>query len=285
MKRFKRIYIEITNVCNMNCKFCPKDTRNKQSMAIKQIDEVLKKVKDYTDYIYLHVKGEPLMHEKIGEVLDLAKKYGLNVIITTNGTLLKQKIELLKDNQALRQINISVHSFEQNGVQNPMYIKDIIEAADEIAGSGNIYISYRLWNLDTIQNVDKNKEALEEIGRAYGINDIIKKLAGTSYIKLDENKFINLDTTFKWPSLEEEEISSEGCCLGLIEQIAILVDGTVVPCCLDSEGVINLGNIFIEDIQSILDREETKSIIEGFKKNKLTCELCRKCEFRINKRR
>lgn len=285
-KRFKRIYIEITNVCNMNCKFCSKDERKKQSMTLEQIDKIFQKISCYTDYIYLHVKGEPLIHEDIGAILDLAKEYNLKVILTTNGTLLLQKVGAIRNKQALRQVNISVHSFEQNDIKNISYLENIIEAVNMIVDSRlDTYISYRLWNLDDIHDVDKNKEALLKIGKSYGIKNILEIATKNSSIKLDENIFINLDTIFRWPSIENNIISYEGSCLGLIDQISILVDGTVVPCCLDSLGENNLGNIFKEDIETILEKEATKAIIDGFKNNKLICDLCRRCEFRINKRK
>lgn len=285
-KRFKRIYIEITNVCNMNCKFCSKDERKKQSMTLEQIDKIFQKISCYTDYIYLHVKGEPLIHEDIGAILDLAKEYNLKVILTTNGTLLLQKVGAIRNKQALRQVNISVHSFEQNDIKNSSYLENIIEAVNMIVDSRlDTYISYRLWNLDDIHDVDKNKEALLKIGKSYGIKNILEIATKNSSIKLDENIFINLDTIFRWPSIENNIISYEGSCLGLIDQISILVDGTVVPCCLDSLGENNLGNIFKEDIETILEKEATKAIIDGFKNNKLICDLCRRCEFRINKRK
>lgn len=285
-KRFKRIYIEITNVCNMNCKFCSKDVRKKQSMTLEQIDKIFQKIRQYADYIYLHVKGEPLMHEDVGAILDLAKEYNLKVIITTNGTLILQKVGDLKNKKALRQVNISVHSFEQNDMKNSSYIENIIEASNMIVASKlDTYISYRLWNLEDIHNIDKNKETLLKIGKAYGIDNVLEIASENSSIRLGENIFINLDTIFQWPSIENNIISYEGSCLGLIDQIAILVDGTVVPCCLDPQGENNLGNIFKEDLETILEKESTKAIIDGFKNNKLICDLCTRCEFRISKRK
>ena len=69
-------------------------------------------------------------------------------------------------------------------------------------------------------------------------------------------------------------------CKGLDTHIGILADGTVIPCCLDSSGIINLGNIYEENLSDILEKEKTKQIISGFKNNKLVEELCQKCDFR-----
>jgi radical SAM protein with 4Fe4S-binding SPASM domain len=138
--------------------------------------------------------------------------------------------------------------------------------------------------LRDINKIDKNKSILNQIARKYGIEKLENNINKKSFIKLDNNKFINLDTIFEWPSLNNEEISDTGSCYGLIDQIAILVDATVVPCCLDQNGDINLGNIFENTMEDILNSNEAKNIINGFKENRLTNELCKKCSFRISKR-
>lgn len=287
MKRFKRIYIEITNICNMKCKICIDTNRKKQSMSVERFKQVIKKIKDYTDYIYLHVKGEPLLHDNLKEVLEIAEENNLKVVITTNGTLLKDKKDILKNSNCLYKINISMHSIEQNNLKElniEEYVKNVLDAANEISSINNTYISYRFWNLYTIQDIGKDIRILNLIGERYNITNIANKIEKDSFIKLEDKKFINLDTIFEWPSLDTDEISCTGSCYGLIDQIAILVDGTVVPCCLDQNGIINLGNIFENDIKDILKSNKVKNIIEGFKGNKLNNELCRKCRFRINKR-
>lgn len=62
--KFKKIYVEITNICNLNCSFCSKDNLKKKEMSLQEFDKVLSKIRQYTDTIYLHVKGEPLLHSK-----------------------------------------------------------------------------------------------------------------------------------------------------------------------------------------------------------------------------
>ena len=107
-KRFKRIYIEITNICNLNCSFCPPTNRKKEYMNIESFQKIISKMENYTDYIYLHIKGEPLMHPNLKEFLELcSNKFFVN--ITTNATLLKANKELLIDAN-IRQISISLHS-------------------------------------------------------------------------------------------------------------------------------------------------------------------------------
>ena len=73
--KFKKIYIEITNICNKNCSFCSKTNRKKREMSIDEFETVLKRINNYTDYIYLHIKGEPLTHSNFEEIVKLCKKY------------------------------------------------------------------------------------------------------------------------------------------------------------------------------------------------------------------
>lgn len=287
MKRFKRIYVEITNICNMNCKFCVDTNRKKQSMSAENFSKIIDKIKGYTDYVYLHVKGEPLLNIELEEMLNILEKNNLMAVITTNGTLLEKKKDILKNSNCIYQINISMHSIEQNDLEEKNkkeYIEKIIDVANEISDRNKTYISYRFWNLRDINKIDKDRSILNQIARKYGIEKLENNINKKSFIKLDNNKFINLDTIFEWPSLNNEEISDTGSCYGLIDQIAILVDATVVPCCLDQNGDINLGNIFENTMEDILNSNEAKNIINGFKENRLTNELCKKCSFRISKR-
>lgn len=281
--RFKRIYIEITNYCNMNCKFCSKTNRRLQYMEIENFKNIITKIKDYTNTIYLHVKGEPLLHVNLKEILEIAKQSNLDVVITTNGTMLKEKQEILENAKSIRQINVSVHSFEQNVKKQDNYLDDVLDAVKNITDKNDVYISYRFWNVQD-KDITKNEEQIKTICKAYNIQEY-DELKTNNYLKLKEKHYINVDNVFEWPSINNKEYSKNGSCYGLIDQLAILVDGTVVPCCLDQDGIINLGNILEENLEGILNKEKTKEIIKGFKENKLHQELCKRCTFRINKRR
>ena len=150
MKKFKKFYIEITNVCNLRCNFCPETKRTAEFMKIETFNEILDQIKPYTDYIYLHVKGEPLLHPEIDKFLDSSYKKGFMVNITTNGTLIKSVSDKILTKSALRQINFSLHSFDGNeSVESKdEYINDILSFVDQAISKTKIIIAYRLWNLD-----------------------------------------------------------------------------------------------------------------------------------------
>src|SRR5574344_1031494 len=143
--RFKKIYIEITNICNKNCSFCSIDKRSKKEMTVQEFEHVLKEIKPYTNYIYLHVKGEPLLHSNFSEIISLAEEYNFKVNITTNGTLLTKQKEVLKS-KCIRQINISLHSFEKK--EEPNYFQNIFEVTKELLNKNSkLCMVYRFWAL------------------------------------------------------------------------------------------------------------------------------------------
>lgn len=273
---FKKIYIEITNICNLKCKFCPETTRTKQFMSVENFEEVVRKIAEFTNLVCLHVKGEPLLHNKLAELLKILEKYNLKANITTNGTLLKDKLDIIKKSKSVRQINISLHSSTQNELFGKQYLKDVFESVEKLE---NTIISYRLWNLKTIKENDINSEIIQEISDYYHTEDLREKLTKNEFFKIRDNIFINQDTEFTWPNIENKPINEKGRCLALKEQIAILVDGTVVPCCLDNNGDIPLGNILEETMKDILNKNKTVEIKRNFENQIITCNLCKTCGF------
>lgn len=288
MKTFKKVYIEITSVCNLACSFCPPTQRAKGLIKVEQFEKILDEIRPHTKYIYLHVKGEPLLHPRIDQLLDAAHERGFKVNITTNGTLIKKQREKLLGKPALRQMNFSLHSFDgHEGSENrEKYLGDILDFVREVRENGqNIIFSYRLWNLQRENQTEidrrKNAETLDILEREYSLPfKIEERVEPGSGVKIAHNIYLNQDHEFKWPSLLEPEDSGKGFCHALRSHAAILVDGTVVPCCLDGEGVINLGNVHEQSFSDIIDGDRANNLIEGFSRREAVEELCRKCGYR-----
>lgn len=287
MKRFKKVYIEITNICNLQCKFCPKANRKPKFIRTSEFSYILDEIREFTDYIYFHVKGEPLLHPNIDELLDISYSKGLKVNITTNGTLLSKVKEQLIGKPALRQINISLHSFDGNDGMNSKndYLDNIFEFIESAKEDKSLIIALRLWNLSENnflnKEIEKNREILnriqQEFNLSFKIEDMINPHRG---IKIGENIYLNQDSEFIWPDLKNDAFGDRGYCYGLRDQIGILVDGTVIPCCLDGEGKIALGNIFDQKLSEILSNERATKIYDGFSKRMVVEEMCKKCGFR-----
>ncbi|MFJ5767620.1 radical SAM/SPASM domain-containing protein [Lysinibacillus sp. NPDC093210] len=286
MKTFKKVYIEITSVCNLACSFCPPTERAKGLIKVEQFNKILDEIRPHTKYIYLHVKGEPLLHPRINQLLDAAHDKGFKVNITTNGTLIKKNREKLLGKPALRQINFSLHSFDgHEGSENrEKYLGDILDFVRE-AKEFNTIISYRLWNLQQDHVSDlaarRNRETLEILENEYNLDfRIEEKVQPGKGVKIANNVYLNQDHEFRWPSLLEPEDEGKGFCHALRSQAAILVDGTVVPCCLDGEGVINLGNVHEQSFSEIVEGERANNLVDGFSRREAVEELCRKCGYR-----
>jgi len=273
---FRKVYIEITNVCNLKCKFCPETSRTKHFMSVEDFRNIINKIHKYTKLVYLHVKGEPLLHDKLDEMLKILEEYNLQVNITTNGTLIKDKLEVIKNSTAVRQINFSIHSVTQNDMDPKTYLRNIFEAVEELPHK---IVSYRLWNLNSIGENDINLPIIKEFENYYNIDQLKDKLTKNCAYKIKEKLYINQDVEFTWPNKTGEPIINSGRCLAIDEQIGVLVDGTVVPCCLDNNGDMALGNIFSEYFEDIINKPEVLFIKKNFKKGIITCDFCKTCGF------
>lgn len=252
--RFKRIYIEITNICNLKCSFCPPHKRENRFMNFEEFKIILQQIKPYTKYIYLHLKGEPLLHPEFDKFVEYAYNCGFFINLTTNGTLLSNHLNITK---FLRQINISLHATNN---------AEIIKIAKNI---NDTIINFRIWN------ANENSEAVKLLENEFGL-----KIPNLKTFTLTNNKFLSQENLFEWPDINAANSDSNGYCHALLNQIGILVDGTVVPCCLDNNGDINLGNVFNESFENILSSEKVQIMINGFR-NRIAVEpLCQKCTFK-----
>lgn len=252
-------------------------------MSVNEFEKIIVQIKPFTDYVYLHVKGEPLMHPHLSEFLDIAFAGGIQVNLTTNGTLLKQNLGMLCTKPALRQLNISLHSIEDNLEALDAYISDVLESVQTLGAKTNAYLVMRLWNLDKVQLLPQNnKRIIEQISRAFSM-DILTAIQSEDKLRsitLADRTYLSHDEEFQWPSLENTFYSKFGFCYGMGRMAAILVDGRVVPCCLDGDGIISLGNVFEETFGDIIAGDRALAMTKGFAARKATEELCRHCSYK-----
>ena len=273
MKRFRKIYLEISNVCNLRCAFCPGTKREKRFMSEEEFSVLLPKLRPHSDYLYFHLMGEPLLHPLIPRFLELAGNAGFKVILTTNGTLLQKRQEVLLAAPALHKVNISLHAFEANDLEVPFdrYLSDCFAFGK--AAEGNVLTVFRLWNNGGADAM--NNQILTAMKTAFPRPWTVER-RGT---RIGDRVYLEYGDKFDWPDLTAPD-GGEACfCYGLRDQIGVLCDGTVVPCCLDHEGDIPLGNLFREDLEEIINTPMAKAIYDGFSDKKAIMELCRKCGY------
>lgn len=286
-KRFQKIYIEIINRCNLSCSFCPTSDRPARMMSVDEFAKIAAQVTPFTDYICLHVKGEPLMHPWLSDILAIAHQNGLKVNLTTNAVLLPEKHQLLLGETAPRQISLSLHSFDANTMHTRdfrSYLENAIDFARTFTMTTPGYISFRLWNLDGTAKADqrlRNQFILEALEQAYHLAQPIDAYVGKVHGNtIAPHTYVNFDQLFEWPDEHASDYGFNGTCHGLRHQLAILADGQVVPCCLDHNGHLALGNIFIESLDTILRKEKSLRIIEDFRSHHIHENLCRRCGYR-----
>ncbi|MBQ3192155.1 MAG: SPASM domain-containing protein [Oscillospiraceae bacterium] len=273
MKRFRKIYLEISNVCNLHCSFCPGTMRPQRVMTETEFSYLLPKLRPWSDYLYFHLMGEPLCHPHLERFLALAADAGFRVILTTNGTLLSKQQDVLRKAAALHKINISLHAFEANDIPIPFesYLHQCFTFGQAIAGSK--LVVYRLWNQG---GLDARNDSILNTLESHFPKPWREERKG---IRIADRIYLEYGDKFDWPDLSAEDCGDSVFCYGLRDQIGILCDGTVVPCCLDHEGDIALGNLFTDDLEYILNTPRAKAVFDGFRNKKAAEELCRKCGY------
>ena len=128
---FSRAYVEITSVCNRSCSFCPGTRRAPRFMTVSEMAHILGELSGLTEYIYLHVMGEPLLHPEIKELISLAASQGFRCAVTTNATLIAERTEELLDSGVYK-VNLSVHSFEDGTAEeHKKYISELSDFAEK----------------------------------------------------------------------------------------------------------------------------------------------------------
>ena len=269
---YARVYLEITNICNRNCSFCPGTVRPLRRMTMEEFRTAADKIRKVTEYLYFHVMGEPLTHPLLPDFIRYARSIGFKPAVTTNGTLLHLRGGELID-AGVYKVNISVHSFEDGAQADYIkYLSDCAEFANRASEAGVLTV-LRLWNrgCDDGRNMDT-----EAFFREYLAGEWKE---GNRGYRIRNKLHVEFGDRFSWPDTACEDMGDSVFCYGLKDHFGVLCDGTVIPCCLDREGVINLGNIFTDDLEAVLHGDRAVALREGFKNRRATEELCRKCGY------
>ncbi|MDK2062329.1 radical SAM/SPASM domain-containing protein [Aliarcobacter butzleri] len=286
MKRFRKVHIEITNICNLKCTFCPPKILPNKTMTLDKFDKLNLELKEFTTELAYHIVGDPLVLSNLDEYLNISLKHNLKVNITTTANNINKKHYETLLNPTIKQINFSINSYNANSHKKSLdeYLEPIIEFVKFAQKQKHKYfINFRIWNLDEKNSAKEfNLKVFNKINEAFDTNidieDVYKNRPKN--IRIDRKIFFNFDEYFNWPNLENKEVSKTGFCYGLDSHFGVLSNGDVVPCCLDKDAIINLGNIEDNSLKNILTSKRVKDIQNGFKKDILVEELCQKCEYR-----
>ena len=292
-KKFKRVNLEISSVCNLACSFCHagrKHNRECSFMDKSLFETIIPQIAPISEVISVHLMGEPLLHPDFSSILHIAEKCGAKIDVTTNGTLLEAWSSFYKI-PCVRQINFSLQSgidhFHSEIKSNDFkkYFENIAAFVEQASKERpDLFFNFRLWNLKDFSHAnDLNKELIRIIVERFGTKD----LSAVDEVDIFQKKsvrimgkiFIHFETLFEWPILSSPMLHEKGFCHGLSSHFGILSDGRVVPCCLDRDGVMTLGDAKTELISEILKKPRSLSIKEGFKNRILIEELCQHCSY------
>lgn len=283
-KKYNKVNLEISNICNLQCSFCPEVIRTKKLIDIKVFEKIIAQIAPLTELVCFHLMGDPLVHPHLAELIQICEKYEAKIFFVTNGVLLKEHHQDLLLSPAFHQINYSLHSFFDNYPEKDptIYLDKILRWTDHaLLTRPELYINFRLWNLQDVRGgLSENKKMLERIEEHYQF-----KLQSSPDVRRQKSfpikgrLYLHFDTEFVWPDINLPVLGSTGTCYGLTSHFGILVDGTVVPCCLDKEGKIPLGNIQESSVAEILDSPRAQAMLHGFKNNKLVENLCHRCQY------
>ena len=270
---YSRVYVEITNICNRSCSFCPSHRRSPQRMSAEDFGVITDKLSGLTEYLYYHVMGEPLTHPLLPTFIEIAARKGYRSVVTTNGTLLARVGDRLIDSGVYK-VNISVHSFEGDSKEAlGEYVGTCLDFADKASRRG-VLVILRLWNNGFDEG--RNQEILRLAKNRFCDGEWVSEPRG---VRIRHRLHLEFGDRFAWPDMGEDDGGDEVFCYGLSDHFSVLCDGTVVPCCLDRNGDMSLGNILNEDIKDILLSKRAVNICEGFKKRVATEELCHRCGY------
>ncbi len=273
-KRFIRTYIEISDLCGLSCPFCPAPKGRRGEMGLKLFERVCSEVALLTQSVTFHLLGDPLYLSNFALYLQIAQNYNLDVEIVTSGVYLCKFEKSLLLSTPIKQISISLSALE--ALNNQTQERIVQECLELIAIhqelSSQIYINLRM-------HADKlNPTLVQRLVRYFGVEN---DLAQRGRVRLAYRVFLILTKSFKWVRAKEESGNTEvrKKCYGLLSQIGILANGVVVPCCIDCDGGIELGNVKTQSLQEILNSPRALKIIEGFKRGVAVEEQCKHCTY------
>jgi len=271
----EKAYLEITNVCNLSCEFCHKTGREKRQMTEDEFERLTDRLAGEVKYLFFHLMGEPLLHPLLPKFIIRAREKGFLPAVTTNGTLLSARGEALLDTP-LYKISISLHAPAANeAFSDSSYLRSAIDFGKKAAARGTI-VAFRLWNIGGAGE-GENAAVLAALRAAFP-EPWEDKWSG---YRLGDKIFLEWGEEFDWPDLAAPSLP-EGAplfCYALRNQVGIHADGTVVPCCLDADGILALGNLHDSPLSEILSTPRARAIYDGFTVHRAREDLCRRCAY------
>lgn len=302
--RFEKIYIELSDICGLNCGFCPSVKGVRGAMSVEKFGIIAKKVAGVGRIYTFHLLGDPLVLPNLKDFIKLTNAHKMTLELTTSGFYMSEKnTQLLLESENIRQINLSLMAFlAQKKLNLNEYFAPILRFLRlHLAQNSQSFVNLRLWNLGAdFTPPFENSAIYSLLEREF--NTKIQKNAPKN--RLENRIILHQSELFCWAGTKADDLGVQkefvdlqgeknapkvpcvkGSCHALRKQIGILSDGTVVPCCMDTNGVIGLGNLFTQELSEILASKRAVAMKKGFERGEFTEKLCQQCEFGRQKTR
>lgn len=288
-KRFRQVYVEVANRCNLACPFCPRASRPAAEMPVAEFAELVAQLVPLSEAVCLHVLGEPLRHPHFAELIGVCAHLGMPAMVTTNGTLLEAAAGRALLHPGVRQVNVSLHGLAEAGDARWRQAKlaGILAFAETALNERpDLFVNLRLWHLRERGGRDAgeawNLAVRNAIESKFGVHIPCGQAWGwRKGRRLTGRLYLHYDTVFEWPTMAGPVLAESGFCHALGTHFAILADGTVVPCCLDHAGIMALGNCRDLPVADILASPRAMAIGHGFQAGRIVEPLCQRCSFRM----
>ena len=304
------VYIEITNVCNLHCSFCPcgktisnesADSKLAESRAFMPSELFEKCIAGAQEIgatnVYFHVLGEPTLHPGFVHYLKKLEQTPLKLTLTTNGTTIERNGRQILASPAVRQVNFSTHAYAELPRETAeRYLQNVLDFCRiATVERPDLYINLRLWNVGADEATPWNSYMLSRIRETFGVEVTPGHFCSRhKSFNITGRLYLHEDTRFEWPESKAPACAEQyrskpaevtvatypaGTCRALDTHVAILHDGRVVACCLDHSGQITLGNIAEQSLAEIIDSPTTQNLREGFAQHELRHPFCQTCTF------
>jgi len=277
---------EPTNICNLSCEMCPsgkgllKRPRGTADMDLyrKFITENRETLID----IILHFQGEPLMYKQLGEMIAFARQNRIYTMFSTNGQLLAQNIDIIRNARPDRIIvsldGLSDETYTKYRVGGKVQnVLNGLEKLSQLPANERPFIELQFL---VFSHNEHEIPELQKLKKKYHIDKITLKSA-----QIYENSQVDFLPENK--NFSRYEVSESGSfrlkngiknqCKRLIFGTVVCFDGRVVPCCFDKDADHEFGSIANQSLHEIRNSKKYIDFVNKVFSNRNEISICNNC--------
>lgn len=283
--------VEPTNLCNLNCLECPTGqntlTRKKGDIDFSLYNKIIAQNRKTLITLILYFQGEPLINDKIFELINLASKNKIYTITSTNGHYLN--VENCKKivESKLNKLIISLDGINQQTYQEYRVggnYKTVINGINNlIETKKNLKSKLPIIELQFLVFKHNQHQITDFKILAKKLNVDKYKLKSAQIYDLEKNKYL-IPTINKFSRYKKDENGNfiiksklKNHCSRMWKSSVITWQGDVVPCCFDKDAKYVLGNINNNDFKIIWKNNNYLKFRESIKTDRQNIDICKNC--------